>query len=327
MAHHSHDHSHVHGAVDPALASSARGIWALKWSFFGLLATALLQLGVVWISGSIALLGDTIHNFSDAATAVPLWVAFRLARRAPTGRFTYGYGRVEDLAGVLIVLIILMSGLVVGYASILRLLHPEPITYLWAVAAAALLGFVGNEAVAIFRIRVGREIGSAALVADGYHARADGLVSLAVLAGAAGVWLGYPAADPLVGLVLTLLIGRLTWQAASAVFIRLLDGVESELLEEATHAARHVAGVREIGEARARWVGHRLALELNVAVDPALTVTDGHAIAKEVRHQVLHHVRHAGLVQVHVDPATEPGEAFHRITSHTHDGLSEHSHS
>src|SRR5215213_6050531 len=174
------EHGHTHGAVDPTIATSERGIWAIKWSFVALMATALLQLVVVLLSGSVALLSDTIHNFGDAATAMPLGIAFALTRLGVSRRFTFGYGRVEDLAGVVVVLIILFSGIVAGYQAVERIIHPAPVGILWAVAAAALVGFVGNESVAIFRIRVGRQIGSAALVADGYHARTDGWTSLAV---------------------------------------------------------------------------------------------------------------------------------------------------
>lgn len=317
---------HGHGIVDPVVASTHRGMWALKWSFFGLLATALFQLVVVVISGSVALLADTLHNFADAATAIPLAVAFAFARLKSSRRFPYGYGRVEDLAGVLIVLTILLTALIAGYESLLRLLRPQPVAHLWAVAGASAVGFLGNEAVALFRIKVGREIGSAALVADGYHARADGLTSLAVLLGATGVWLGYPLADPVVGLLITIAILHLVWQSARAVFIRMLDGVAPEVLDAAERAARDVPGVRDVAEARARWIGHRLTLELNVAVNPDLTVTEGHGVAKEVRHQVLHRVPHVSGVTVHVDPATESGETFHRIDSHAHDGLPVHAH-
>ncbi|MBI3456250.1 MAG: cation transporter [Candidatus Rokubacteria bacterium] len=325
---HGHDdaHYHHHGIIDPAIASTDRGMWALKWSFFGLLATALFQLVVVVLSGSVALFADTIHNFADAATAIPLAIAFAFARLKPSRRFPYGYGRVEDLAGVLIVATILITALIAGYESLLRLLRPQPVGHLWAVAGASVVGFLGNEAVAFFRIKVGREIASAALVADGYHARADGLTSLAVLVGAIGVWLGYPLADPMAGLLITVAILHLVWQSARAVFTRMLDGVEPEVLDAAEHAARHVPGVHDVAEVRARWIGHRLTLELNVAVNPDLTVTEGHGVAKEVQHQVLHHVPHASGVTVHVDPGTESGETFHHIGSHAHDGLPVHAH-
>jgi cation diffusion facilitator family transporter len=323
---HHGEHGHTHGAVDPTIATSERGIWAIKWSFVVLAATALLQLVVVVLSGSVALLSDTIHNFGDAATAIPLGVAFALTRLGASRRFTFGYGRVEDLAGVIVVLIILFSAVVAGYQAVERLLNPQPVGLLWAVAAASLVGFVGNEAVAVFRIRVGREIGSAALVADGCHARTDGWTSLAVLAGAVGVWLGYPLADPIVGLLIAAAILVIVWQSGKAVFTRLLDGVEPEAIEEIRHAACEVPGVEDVSEVRARWLGHRLHAEVNVAVDPDLTVAEGHAIAREVNHLLLHHLSYLNGAIVHVDPVQEAGEEHHRIAAHSHDGLPTHSH-
>ncbi len=329
MSHHRHDHGphgHTHGVIDPSITTTARGIWAVKWSFAGLMATALLQVVVVVLSGSVALLADTIHNFGDAATAIPLWIAFVLARLKPTKRFSFGYGRVEDFAGVVIVLIILFSAVVAGYEAVDRLLHPKAVGYLGAVAAASIIGFLGNEAVAVFRIRVGREIGSAALVADGYHARVDGLTSLAVLVGALGVWLGFPLADPLVGLAITAAILGIVWQSGRAVFTRMLDGVDPHIIDEIEHAGHHVAGVREITEVRARWIGHRLHAEVNIAVVPDLSVAQAHTIAKEVHHQLLHHVPYLASATIHVDPVDEAGEKYHRITAHSHDGLPVHSH-
>jgi len=312
--------------VDPTIATSERGIWAIKWSFVGLMVTALLQLVVVLMSGSVALLSDTIHNFGDAATAVPLGVAFALTRLGVSRRFTFGYGRVEDLAGVIIVLIILFSAVVAGYQAVERIIDPQPIGMLWAVAVASVVGFIGNEAVALFRIRVGREIESAALVADGYHARTDGWTSLAVLLGAIGVWLGYPLADPIVGLLIAAAILVIVWQSGKAVFTRLLDGVEPEPIEEIRHAASHVSGVEEVSEVRARWLGHRLHAEVNVAVDPDLSVAEGHAIAREVNHQLLHHLTYLSGAVIHIDPVEEAGEDHHRISAHSHDGLPPHSH-
>lgn len=319
-------HGHAHGLVDPSIATTARGIWALKWSFAGLLVTALLQVFVVWLSGSVALLADTIHNFGDAATAIPLWIAFAFARLRPTRRFPYGYGRVEDLAGVVVVLTILFSAIAAGYEAVQRLLQPQPIGYLWAVVTASVIGFLGNEGVAIFRIKVGKEIGSAALVADGYHARVDGWTSLAVLGGAVGVWLGYPLADPIAGLLIMVAILGIVWQSAKAVFERALDGLDPEILDGLRHAVVHVSGVLEVGEVRARWIGHRLHAEVNVAVDGGLTVAAAHAIALEARHQALHHLPHLGNVVVHVDPTDQGGEHHHRIIAHAHDGLPAHSH-
>lgn len=286
----------------------------------------MFQIIVVWLSSSVALLADTIYNFGDAVTAVPLWVAFVLARLKPSRQFPYGLGRVEDLAGVVIVLIILFSAIVAGYEAINRLIHPRTIEYIWAVIVASIIGFLGNEAVAIFRIKVGKEIGSAALIADGYHARVDGWTSLAVLFGALGVWFGYPLADPLVGLLITVAIFWIVWQSGKEIFIRMLDGVDYDTLEEIEHTAGHVAGVVGVSEIRARWIGHRLHAEVNISVEPTLSVTEGHKIAKEVQHQLLHHLPHLGNVIIHVDPADENGEVHHLIFEHTHDDLPVHSH-
>ena len=328
--HHGHGgrdgHGHTHGVVDPSIVATERGFWAIKWSFAVLMVTALAQVVIVVLSGSVALLADTIHNFGDASTAIPLWIAFRFARLRPTRRFPFGYGRVEDLAGAVIVLTILFSAIVAGYESIDRLIHPRQVEYLGAVVAASILGFLGNEGVAIFRIRVGKEIGSAALIADGYHARVDGWTSLAVLFGAVGVWLGYPLADPLVGLGITLAILWIVWDSARSVFTRMLDGVDPQVLDDLIHAAQHVPEVRDVAEVRARWLGHRLHAELNIAVDPSLTVAQAHAVALTVHHQLLHHIPYLSAATIHVDPSTAAGETHHRVTAHEHDGLPVHSH-
>src|SRR5215207_8647723 len=305
---HGQVHDHTHGAVDPSVATSERGIWALKWSFVALVAIALVQAVVVVLSGSVALLSDTIHNVGDALTAVPLWIAFSLGRLGTSRRFPFGYGRVEDLAGVMVVLVILFSAVVAGYQAIERLIHPQSVGLLWAVAVAGTVGFVGNEAVAVFRIRVGWQIGSAALVADGYHARTDGWTSLAVVVGAAGVWLGYPLADPIVGLLIAVAILVIVWQSGKTVFTRLLDGVDPTLIDEIRNAAGHVEGVQDVAEVRARWLGHRLRAEGNIAVDPELSVAKGHAIARQVNHRFLHKLRYLDMAVVHVDPVQEFGE-------------------
>ncbi len=319
-------HAHTHGVVDPTITTSERGIWAIKWSFVVLAITATAQLAVVWYSNSVGLLADTIHNFGDAATAVPLWAAFALSRWKPSKRFTYGYGRVEDLAGLVIVGIITFSAVAAGYETVQRFLHPEPVGYLWAVAAASIVGFAGNELAAIMRIRVGKEIKSAALVADGYHARIDGLTSLAVLVGAAGVWLGYPLADPIVGLLITIAIAQIVWQSSKAIFARMLDGVEPVIIEEIREAAAEAKGVQQVTDVRARWLGHRLHAELSVAVASHNSVAQGHDIAKEVRHQLLHHLPYLSSASVHIDPQEQAGDEFHAVEAHQHDGLGVHSH-
>ena len=324
---HSHDaHGHIHGVVDPSIFTTQKGIHAVKWSFLWLSATALFQVVIVLISGSVALLADTVHNIGDAFTAIPLWIAFTLVRRGPSRQYTYGYGRVEDLAGVVIVFTILTSAVIAGYQSIDRLLHPRAMEYLPMVAIASIIGFAGNEAVALFRLRVGKEIGSAALVADGHHARVDGLTSLAVLLGVAGAWLGYPMADPIVGLVITAVILHIVWTSGREVFKRLLDGVDPEIIEEIRHAVDNVQGVEDITDVRVRWIGHRLNAEVSIAVNPEYTIEQGHEIALEVRHQLLHHLKYLSHVSIHVDPANAAGERHHSIDNHSHDDISSHSH-
>ena len=319
-------HDHAHGTIDPTLLTTSRGIWAVKWSLVLLGLTAIFQVVIVVLTNSIALLADTIHNFGDAATAIPLWIAFSLARRKPSTRYTYGYGRVEDWAGIMVVLAILVSAAVAGYRSVERLFHPEPLTHVWAIIVASIIGFIGNELVAVFRIRVGKEINSAALIADGYHARIDGLTSLAVLFGAVGVQLGYPLADPIVGLGITVAILRIVWQSAAAVFPRLIDGVDPHVIEDIRHTAGHVQGVHGVTEVRARWLGHRLHAEVNIAVSPNISVTEGHAIAMELRHQLLHHLPYISNATIHVDPNSASGEASHRIAEHKHGEYPDHSH-
>jgi cation diffusion facilitator family transporter len=319
-------HGHVHGVVDPTITTSERGIWAIKWSFAVLFVTALLQAVVVALSGSVALLADTIHNVGDAGTAVPLWIAFVLSRWKPSRQFTYGFGRVEDLAGVAVVLTITISGIVAAYETIDRFLHPQTVTYLWAVMAASIVGFVGNEVVAQLRIKVGREIESAALVADGQHARIDGFTSLAVLFGALGVWLGYPLADPIVGLLITVAIVQIVWQSSKAVLARMLDGVDPRIIDEVETAARRAVGVQEVTDVRARWLGHRLHADLSVSVPSGLSVAQGHLVALEVRHRLMHKLPYLSSVSVHVDPEDKAGEEFHRVREHQHDDLPPHSH-
>jgi cation diffusion facilitator family transporter len=325
---HGHDqgHGHTHGTVDPALLSTAQGISAVKWSLVILGVTAAIQIAVVLLTGSVALLADTVHNVGDALTAVPLWIAFSYSRRPPTKRYTYGFGRIEDLAGIAVVLTILFSAVFAAYESIVRIIHPHTVTYLGAVAVAALVGFIGNEAVAQLRIRTGRRIGSVALVADGQHARIDGFTSLAVLVGAIGVWLGFPLADPIVGLIIALAILRIVWQSARAVFSRAIDGVDPEVVDEVHEALKHTPGVVEVTETRVRWLGHRMLAEVNVAVPSGLSVVEGHAVAVEVRHELLHHLPYLSDATVHVDPETASGQAYHSIPNHRHDDLPEHSH-
>ncbi|CDX16246.1 putative transmembrane efflux protein [Mesorhizobium plurifarium] len=301
-------HGHTHGVIDATIATTDRGIWAIKWSFVILAITAALQIVVVMASGSVALLADTIHNIADATTAIPLWIAFVLVRRKPTRTFTYGLGRVEDLAGIVIVLIILASALVAGYEAINRLFNPQPVQFLGWLAAAGVIGFLGNEAVAVFRIRVGRQINSAALIADGYHARTDGLTSLAVVAGALGVWLGLPLADPIIGLIITAAIFGIVWQSARSVLTRMLDGVEPGLVGEIHHAADHVAGIERVVDAKARWLGHKLHVDVEIAVNDGLLLAAANNIAASLKAELSAHIPALDVATVRfAEPRTEGG--------------------
>ncbi|MER9125055.1 cation diffusion facilitator family transporter [Mesorhizobium sp. M0959] len=320
MGGHGHDHGdaghgHTHGVIDPTIATTTRGIWAIKWSFVVLAITAALQLVVVFLSGSVALLADTIHNVGDAVTAVPLWIAFMLVRRKPSKTFTYGLGRVEDLAGIVIVLIILFSAIVAGYEAIDRLINPRPIAFLGWVAIAGLIGFIGNEAVAVFRVRVGREINSAALIADGYHARTDGFTSLAVVLGAIGVWLGFPLADPIIGLLITVAIFAIVWQSSKAVLTRMLDGVEPAIVDEIHHAAEHVSGIGRVESVQARWIGHRLHADVAVSVPETATAKDVLGVTEALKQELFAHLPALAEANVRLvspaGPAVTGAETFH----------------
>jgi cation diffusion facilitator family transporter len=296
---HSHDPA---DQIDEALEAHAAGRRALFISLAVLGITAILQAVVVALSGSVALLGDTLHNVADALTAVPLLVAFTLAKRTPTKRYTYGYGRAEDIAGLFVIAMIALSSALTAYAAISRLLHPRNVTHLWAVTAAALIGFTGNEIVARYRIRVGDQIGSAALVADGLHARTDGFTSLAVLLGAGGVALGWPAADPIIGLLITVAILGVLRSAVRQIGARLMDAVDPDLVDAATAAVARVEGIHAVRELRIRWIGHTLRAEVDATVRADLTVVEAHDLAHHAEEHLLHDVRRLTAATVHTSP-------------------------
>jgi cation diffusion facilitator family transporter len=305
---HGHDSA---DSVDSVLESSAEGIRAVRISLAGLGAAAVVQALLVVFTGSVALLADTIHNFSDALTAVPLWIAFALARRPASRRYTYGFGRAEDLAGVFIVAMIAMSAVIAGYESVRRLLDPRPLEHVGLLIAAGIIGFAGNELVAVYRIRVGRRIGSAALVADGLHARTDGYTSLAVVLGGIGALIGFPLADPLVGLVITVAILVVLKGAATDIYRRLMDAVDPVLVDAAEHTIHATTGVESIEELRLRWSGHRIRGEVSIIADSSLSLIQAHAIANDVHHRLLHELPKLDAVTVHVSPRDTDGVDHH----------------
>jgi cation diffusion facilitator family transporter len=318
---HYHDHAHTTGlahslgsfirphshdpadSIDTELESSHSGVRAVAVGLLILLVTAAIQATIVALSGSVALLSDTLHNAADALTAFPLWLAFRLGRRPPTRRFTYGLGKAEDLAGLAVVVLVAFSAATAAYVAIDRLIHPEKVTHLPVVVVAGLIGALGNEIVARYRLRVGRRIGSAALEADGQHARADGFTSFLVVLGALGVAAGLEWADASVGLVIAGVILVVLVRTAGSIGQRLLDAVNPQIVDQVGQSAASVGGVEGVSEVKARWIGHRLFAQVRLSVGGSLTVAQGHAIAEAALHQLLHDVPNLADAIVHVDPS------------------------
>jgi cation diffusion facilitator family transporter len=313
VAPHSHDTA---DQVDSALEASREGMRAVWISLAALGVTAALQAVVYVWSGSVALLGDTLHNLADALTAVPLGIAFMVGRRAATRRYTYGFGRAEDLAGIVIVVFIAASAAVAGFEAVRRLLDPADVSHLPALAAAGLVGFAGNELVARYRIRVGRRIGSAALVADGLHARTDGFTSLGVLASAGGLALGWRRADPVVGLAITAAILVVLAGAARQVYRRLMDAVDPALVDTVEETLRDTGGVLAVGAVHVRWIGHNLRAECEIVVDAGLSVVEAHKIAVDAEHRLLHAVPRLAAALVHADPEAHAGTDHHEPVAH-----------
>ncbi|MEX1018097.1 MAG: cation diffusion facilitator family transporter [Litorilinea sp.] len=315
---HLHGHSEQNQALaaDKALMTHEQGIRVVWLALAALTVTSILQIVIVYYSRSVALLADTVHNVGDGLNSVPLLIAFYLARRVASRRYSYGFGRAEDIAGVFIVLSIAFSAGYIFYESIQKLINPQPLSHLGWVVAAGLIGFLGNEAVALLQIRKGREIGSAALVADGLHARTDGFTSLAVVLAAGGVWLGFPIVDPIIGFLIGVAILFITKDATITMWYRLMDAIEPEHMAAATKAAQAQPGVEELRRVRMRWVGHRIHADVCIAVDPHLTTLESHAIAEEVRHALFHAVPYLAEATVHVDPHAPTPEQHHERTLH-----------
>jgi cation diffusion facilitator family transporter len=308
-------HQHLH--QDVFLADTVQGLRASKLTFFALLAAAVGEAVVVYFTDSAGLLADTLHGISNAATTIPLWIAFALGKRQANQRFPYGYSRLEDMAGLVILVFIAVSAVVVGYQSVDKLINREEPRNIALGMAAGAATFIVAELVAQYRVRVGKQIGSAALVADGHHARADGLGSLAVVVGLAATALGFPIGDALVGLGITLLIVYLLIrEAGPAVIARAVDRMDPALLQQVNQSALSVPGIRRVNDVRARWLGHSLIAELSVGIDPDLSVLEGHRISQEVEHKLLHDIPKLQRCIVHVEPCPESGPLVHDITGH-----------
>ncbi len=309
-----HDHDHHPDAT--LLDTGAVGIRATKVSLLVLGVTALLQAIIVVFSGSVALLSDTLHNVTDALTAIPLWIAFAVGRRPPTRRYTYGFNRAEDVAGLVIVAAIGVSAVLVIWESLRRLFEPRLLDHIPWVIAAGLIGALGNELVARYRIRVGRSIGSEALITDGRHARTDALTSLAVVAAGIGAALGSVWVDPVAGLIVAVPIIWLLVRSARLMLRRLIDGVEPDIVDEASETILAADGVEAVEDLRVRWHGHQLRIAASIAVDPDLTVKRGHDIAHDVEHALHHQFRTPIVATIHIEPHDQ-SDRHQSIAHHT----------
>lgn len=297
---HSHDHNEAIRSAEETSDIGTRAAWV---SLAGMGATALLQIVIVALSGSVALLADTLHNLGHLATTLPLVIAFRLGRRAPTRGYPYGYRRAEDLVGLVIGAVIAASAVLIVWESVRALTTVRDMTHLGWVLAAALVGAAGNEVVARYRIRAGRRIGSAALVAEGQHARTDALTSLAVVLGVVGAWGGAPWLDPVIGLVIAAVVVAVLVSTMRIVVRRLMDGVEPATVELVESTVAQVPGVVSVDRARARWAGHRLEVDVAVTVGPGLTLTAAHSVADAVRKRLRTQVPHLESAAVEMSPA------------------------
>jgi len=316
---HGHGHGHEHGSVNAELYGNEVGLRAVQISTAGMLLVSLIQFGIAAYGGSAGLFADALHNLGDVFTTVALWIAFALSRRAANRRYTYGYYRAEDLAGIFIVLVIIASAVAGAVESIQKLTSGNVPTQIYLSMAAALVGVAGNELLAQYKISVGRRINSVPLIADGQHSRIDGLTSLAAFIGLIGVALGFPIADPIAGLVITVVIVTVVYSTSRSVLQRILDAVDPNIVSSILRAAGRVPGVLAVTDVRARWVGHTLHTSLNIEVNPEITLAQAHTIAEEVRHHLFHTIKGLSEAIIHTDPYSPNGE-YHTETAHHNEG-------
>jgi len=313
--HEEKNHGHEHGKVDADLYGNRAGLRAVQISTAGMLLVSLIQFAIAWIGGSAGLFADALHNFGDVFTTIALWIAFVISNRAANQRYTYGYYRAEDLAGIFIVLVIIASAVASGVESIQKLTSGNVPSQIYLSMAAALVGVAGNEILAQYKISVGKRINSVSLVADGQHSRIDGLTSLAAFVGLLGVLLGFPKADPIAGIIITIVILTVVFSTARSVLQRLLDAVDPHVVPSIIDIASSVPGVEQVTDVRARWVGHTLHVVMNIEVDAELTLSKAHAIAEEVRHRLFHDIKGLSEVLIHTDPSSASGD-YHQVMAH-----------
>ncbi len=313
--HDEHGHGHEHGKVDADLYGNRAGLRAIQISTAGMFLVSAIQFAIAWIGGSAGLFADALHNFGDVFTTIALWIAFVISNRAANQRYTYGYYRAEDLAGIFIVLVIIASATASAVESMQKLTSGNIPTQIYLSMVAALIGVAGNELLAQYKISVGKRINSVSLIADGHHSRIDGLTSLAAFVGLVGVKLGFPKADPIAGIVITLVIVTVVYSTSRSVLQRLLDAVDPHIIPSIITAAQANPGVEAVTDVRARWVGHTLHVVLNIEVDAELTLSKAHAIAEEVRHRLFHDIKGVSEVVIHTDPSSASGD-YHQEMAH-----------
>jgi cation diffusion facilitator family transporter len=311
-----HGHGHEHGKVDTDLYGNRAGLRAVQISTAGMFLVSAIQFAIAWMGGSAGLFADALHNFGDVFTTIALWIAFVISNRAANQRYTYGYYRSEDLAGIFIVLVIIASATGSAVESIQKLISGNIPTHIYLSMAAALIGVVGNELLAQYKISVGKRINSIALTADGQHSRIDGLTSLAAFAGLVGVKLGFPLADPIAGIVITIVILTVVYSTSRSVLQRLLDAVDPRIVPSIITNALAITGVEAVTDVRARWVGHTLHVVMNIEVDAELTLSKAHAIAEEVRHRLFHNIKGISEVVIHTDPSSASGDHHQGMAHH-----------
>ena len=317
--HSEHDeqgHGHEHGKVDADLYGNRAGLRAVQISTAGMFLVFAIQFTIAWIGGSAGLFADALHNFGDVFTTIALWIAFVISNRAANQRYTYGYYRSEDLAGIFIVLVIIASATASAVESMQKLASGNIPTQIYLSMAAALVGVAGNELLAQYKISVGKRINSVSLIADGHHSRIDGLTSLAAFIGLVGVKLGFPKADPIAGIVITIVIVTVVFSTSRSVLQRLLDAVDPHIVPSIITIAGTVPGVEKVTGVRARWVGHTLHVIMTIEVDAELTLSTAHAIAEKVRHQLFHEIKGISEVLIHTDPSSASGDYHQELAHH-----------
>jgi cation diffusion facilitator family transporter len=312
MSHHTTAHAEAWAPAKPAEldlsqdeAHRQKAMRAIVVSSLGLLVTSGLELLAVFFSGSVALLSDALHNLGDVFTTVGVYVGFRFSRRRPTAKFPYGYGRAEDVAGLVVVAAIWASAGLAAVESYDKLVSARGTSHLGVGMIAAVIGVVGNQWVARYKLKVGREIKSAPLIVDARHSWLDAVSSAGALLGLVGVAGGFRQADPIAGFAISLFIVRIGLEATRDVVVRLMDAQDEELADAARAAAREVVGPGGVGDVRVRWLGRQVEVRLVVRLPGNLALADVGRTTRTLTATVQHRVPDVREVFVTIDADTQ----------------------